>query len=181
MSADLLRQRRNLLVTSLVLVAINLAGATLKREVSVMGASLEFSHPERIVWGIWILWGYFLVRYCQYLNEENDLGIHKKMSEWIMARLPFDESDYEFNYWITWHYLFFWSLIFQEKRYAENDQWSTSQLGPQNLFIKTSWALQALCSVATKTPRFTDYVMPLLVALCPLILKAWDFLGPKLG
>lgn len=31
MSPDLLRQRRNLLITSLALVAINLAGATLKK------------------------------------------------------------------------------------------------------------------------------------------------------
>lgn len=51
MSADLLRQRRNLLVASLVLVTINLAGAEIKKKLSVSGAEITFSQPERIIWG----------------------------------------------------------------------------------------------------------------------------------
>jgi hypothetical protein len=63
MNAYLLRQLRNLLATSLVLMAIHLAGATIKRDVSFLGASIEFSNPERVIWGVWILWAYFFVRY----------------------------------------------------------------------------------------------------------------------
>lgn len=55
MNADLLRQRRNLLATSLVLIAIHLAGATIKSDVSVLGTPIEFSNPERVIWGVWIL------------------------------------------------------------------------------------------------------------------------------
>lgn len=179
MSPDLLRQRRNLLITSLALVAINLAGATLKKDDSLFGTSLEFSNPERIIWGIWIIWGYFLVRYWQYFNEEENLGIHKAMGDWIKRKIIFDESDYEYTYWISWQYLIFWKLLSQHKNAMEYE-YSVSNLEPQNKITKAFWTLQAFVSVATKTPRFTDYLMPFLVALCPLLIKLWDIWKSRL-
>lgn len=177
MSADLLRQRRNLLVTSLVLTAINLAGATLKKDVSVLGASLEFANPERIVWGVWVLWFYFLVRYWQYLNEEPDLGIYEGMRSWILQRFPEDEFD-EYRNWIFWRYGAFWSLCVQHKEWDE-DHWKTSPQDPKSKLLKAAWTLRAFFSVAATTPRFTDFVAPFFVALLPLLLAAWSVFTGK--
>lgn len=180
MSADLLRQRRNLLVTSLALTAIDLAGATLKKDVSVLGTALEFANPERVVWGLWVLWVYFLVRYWQYFNEEPDLGIHQGMEHWINRQISWDEFDMEYHHWISWRYGIFWTMLKQHKEW-ENEQWTTSENDPNNKLQKASWTLRAFFSVATKTPRFTDYLVPFFVAAIPLLLSVWSFLSTKPG
>ena len=174
MSADLLRQRRNLLVTSLALTAIDLAGATLKKDVSVLGASLEFTNPERVVWGLWILWAYFLVRYWQYLNEEPDLGIYEGMGRWILQRFPQDEFN-EYRQWIFWRYGILWTLRIQDKNWEE-DRWLDALQDPKSKLLKALWTLRGFLSVATKTPRFTDYVVPFFVAAIPMLLSIWNYL-----
>lgn len=176
MSADLLRQRRNLLVASLALTAIDLAGATLRKDVSVLGASLEFTNPERVVWGLWILWGYFLVRYWQYFNEETNLGIHQGMERWINRQIAWDEFDMEFSHWISWRYWVFWTMVKQHKNW-DDEHWIRSDNDPDNKLQKASWTLRAFLSVATKTPRFTDYVVPFFVASIPFLLSVWNFLS----
>lgn len=178
MSADLLRQRRNLLVSSLALTAIDLAGATLKKDVSVLGTALEFANPERVVWGLWVLWAYFLVRYWQYFNEEPDLGIHRGMEHWINRRISWDEYDMEFKHWISWSYGVSWTMLKQHKEW-EAEQWTESENDPNNKFLKAFWTLRAFFSVATKTPRFTDYLVPFFVAAIPLLLGVWNFLSTK--
>jgi hypothetical protein len=174
MSADLLRQRRNLLSTSLVLIAINLAGATLQKNVSVLGTSIEFSNPERIVWGVWVLWAYFFIRYWQYLNEEPDLGLHKGMGLWILERFPEDDLN-TYSYYVGWQYGIFWTLYYEDNE-SSQEGWHPSKRKPQNAWIKAMWAIRAFTSVATKTPRFTDYVMPFFVAVIPLLLSVWNYL-----
>lgn len=174
MSADLLRQRRNLLITSLVLIAINLAGATVKSDVSVLGASIQFANPERIVWGAWVLWAYFFVRYWQYLNEEPDLGIHQGMERWILRNFPMDEYDSQFRHWVSWKYVIFWHFRENHEDWDPED-WRISAQDPKSKFRKVIWTFRAFLFVATKTPRFTDYGAPFLVALIPLILVMWNF------
>ena len=83
MGADLLRQRRNLLITSLGLTAAQLAGATFQGSASIFGAGITFQEPVNLFYGAWVLWGYFLLRYWQYLGEESDLGISKAVSAWL--------------------------------------------------------------------------------------------------
>lgn len=179
MSADLLRQRRNLLITSLVLIAINLAGAKLKQDVSVLGAAVEFSNPERIVWGAWILWGYFLVRYWQYLNEEPHLGIHEAMGRWIRNQIPTDEFE-QYSYYVVWRFGVLWALYYED-HHSGQDTWHSSKRGPNRALSKGLWTIRAFTSVATKTPRFTDYVVPFFVAAIPLILCFQGFFTSKIS
>lgn len=160
MNAYLLRQLRNLLATSLVLIAIHLAGATIKRDVSVLGTSIEFSNPERVIWGVWILWAYFFVRYWQYLNEEPDLGLHKGMGRWILDRIPEDEFG-TYSHHVGWECSVFWTLYYEDHE-SDHDGWYSSKQGPQSAWKKAMWTIRAFTSVATKTPRFTDCVMPFL-------------------
>lgn len=180
MSADLLRQRRNLLVTSLALTAIDLAGASLKKDVSVLGASLEFTNPERVIWGLWILWAYFLVRYWQYFNEEPNLGIHQAMERWINRQILWDEFDMEHTHWISWRYGIFWTMLMQHKAWHE-EECRKSDNDPDSKLQKVSWTLRAFFSVATKTPRFTDYLLPFFVASIPFALCVFGLIKSLLG
>ena len=94
MGADLLRQRRNLLITSLGLTAAQLAGATFQGSASIFGAGITFQEPVNLFYGAWVLWGYFLLRYWQSLGVESDLGISKAVSAWLLARFDLYDDDY---------------------------------------------------------------------------------------
>ena len=69
MTPDLLRQRRNLLLVSALLLFKKFAGVTIS-SVSVLGTSFEFGRPEAIDVALWILWVYALIRFAQYFWED---------------------------------------------------------------------------------------------------------------
>lgn len=181
MNADLLRQRRNLLIISIILISIQIAGVRLKNGISIVGVTIEFTHPERIIWGLWILWLYFLLRYFQYFKEENDLGIHEEMSEWIEKRIPnFDPFKNGFKNWVEWKFIFFWSIYtsdIQSKNQDQTYKHIKSTQDPNNKIFKLSLSLRSFLHVALKTPRFTDYVLPFFVAFAPLLLIIFNNLN----
>lgn len=173
MSADLLRQRRNLLVASLVLVTINLAGAEIKNKLSVSGAEITFSQPERIIWGIWVLWFYFGVRYLQYLHDEADFGIKETMARRIQAwfnKIPRDPTD-SMDRSVKWTSTFNWTL--SKPEWPDGHHVETTI--PVALGLRIRLTACAFLYTAIRTPRFTDYVLPLIVASLPLSITVWDF------
>jgi len=174
MSADLLRQRRNLLVASLVLVTINLAGAEIKNKLSVSGAEVTFSQPDRIIWGVWVLWFYFGVRYLQYLHDEADFGIKKTMASRIQAwfnKIPREPDDRE-NRSVKWTSTFNWTL--SKPEWPDGHHVETTI--PVALGLRVRLTACAFLYTVIRTPRFTDYVLPLIVAALPLTISAWDLL-----
>lgn len=174
MSPDLLRQRRNLLVTSLVLITIKLAGAQITNKLSISGAEITFSQPERIILGVWILWFYFVLRYLQYLHDEPDFGIRKTMALRIQAwfnKIPREANDQE-DRTVKWTSLLCWTL--------SKPEWPGGR--PQETIIPVKWHLRfsltvgAFVYTAIRTPRFTDYVLPLVIAALPPAITVWDLL-----
>ena len=72
LSDGLLKQRRNLLVTSLLLLFLQQSGATIEG-LSVAGTSLKFSNPKAIYQGLWLLFFYFNLRYFQHYLDEGHI------------------------------------------------------------------------------------------------------------
>lgn len=173
MSVDLLRQRRNLLVTSLILIAVNLAGAKLKREISALGAGIEFENPERLLWGVWVLWAYFLARYWQYLSEEPDKGIQNGMADWIKKKYKSRLTTTESVPVVEWKSNLSW--ILKDGTWTDGI-WVIKEI-PIHGLNKVAWTIRAFLSNAIRTPRFTDYLLPFLVALLPLLIAAWEFIA----
>src|SRR6218665_1268991 len=67
----ILRQRRNLLIISFILLAIYIAGLKFEfSSIEAFGITATLKHPEVIedFWFLWGFWFYFLGRYIQYLN-----------------------------------------------------------------------------------------------------------------
>ncbi len=70
MSDGLLRQRRNLLLSSLLLIFIKIAEVEIEK-LSILGLKFEsFGNPQSIYLVIWVLFFYFLFRYYQYFMQE---------------------------------------------------------------------------------------------------------------
>jgi hypothetical protein len=76
MTDGLLRQRRNLMVTSLIIILLSFGGVKIE-EVGALGTKLVFQRKDALYLGIWVIYAYFFFRYYQYVREEPDLGISK--------------------------------------------------------------------------------------------------------
>jgi len=92
MNADLLRQRRNLIVLSLVLLIFSVSDTTIGRKVSVLGAELVVGNPEVLKPLAWVFWGYFLLRYYQYWRAEPGspirVAFRAKYESYLLAPYP---------------------------------------------------------------------------------------------
>jgi hypothetical protein len=69
-----LRQRRNLFLISLVLATIQLTGATIGKELTLLGLKISLEDPGVLFYVLWGLWVYWVYRYYVYHRELMPLG-----------------------------------------------------------------------------------------------------------
>lgn len=74
MGEGLLRQRRNLVIISGILIVFDFTSITIDK-VNLLGIHFLVGKPENLIIIAWVLWAYFLLRYYQYLRDEPDLKI----------------------------------------------------------------------------------------------------------
>lgn len=68
-SDGLLRQRRNLLLMSIIMPLFFISGATVEK-INILGTVITVNRPEVIKYSIIVLFLYFFLRYWQYYKEE---------------------------------------------------------------------------------------------------------------
>lgn len=76
MSEGLLRQRRNLMITSILLWIMKYGGVTFTK-FSFVGFDITLKNPNVLILSLWIAFAYFLFRYYQYFSDE---GVKKLQS-----------------------------------------------------------------------------------------------------
>ncbi|MCU4677031.1 hypothetical protein N7931_15460 [Catenovulum sp. 2E275] len=76
LSPGLLRQRRNLLGISILMILFSSSGAVIDK-VNILGNNINIQNPQIIPYFISLLFLYFLIRYFQYFNEENHVKSSK--------------------------------------------------------------------------------------------------------
>ena len=80
-SEGLLRQRRNLLLTSLLMPIFFLSGASIEK-INLLGTIITVQSPEIIKYSIVVLFAYFFLRYWQYYQEETYVkDMHREMRQ----------------------------------------------------------------------------------------------------
>lgn len=85
LSAGLLRQRRNLMVSSLVLIFFYHSGAKLGMA-TLLGMQITFDNPNAVITFLWVFQVYYLFRYYQYFRQEPDLQIRKEFFDRLLGR-----------------------------------------------------------------------------------------------
>lgn len=65
----LFRERRLLLGVSIVLLAHQLLGIKVGQGAETLGLHFEIDNPERLFWGVWLVWLWAFVCYAQQLNS----------------------------------------------------------------------------------------------------------------
>jgi len=73
MTEHLIRQRRNLIITSLIVIFILYTGVEISK-ITILGIEIETPKQQSLINSLWAIWGYFLVRYYQYLRIEPATG-----------------------------------------------------------------------------------------------------------
>lgn len=74
------RERRNLLLISIGLLAFQATGATLSK-LELFGNSIDLRSPLSIALPLWVIWGYFLLRFYQYYRDLGNKGFRDTMLE----------------------------------------------------------------------------------------------------
>ncbi len=73
MSEHLIRQRRNLIITSLIVIFILYTNVEISK-ISIFGIEVETPKQQSLMNSLWAIWAYFCVRFYQYLRIEPATG-----------------------------------------------------------------------------------------------------------
>lgn len=178
MNQDLLRQRRNLIAISAVLIVFDFAQVTITK-VSVLGTELLVGNARVLMAYAWILWAYFLLRYYQYWHLEPDRRIRSSFSSrldayarsYAKAKAVRDAAGQAYgDYTISRTGLISWSYSLR----GYDPIIEGMREGPAfalPAWRLATWVLKSAIFVAVQTPHATDHVLPFaLAAAAPVVI-----------
>jgi hypothetical protein len=176
------RQRRNLIIISLVLLFAETSELSISK-LNVFGNELLISNPMTVNYALWAAWFYWLVRYYQYflhahgryeIKEAYSNRLEGNVRELVRKRALPQCQNVE-NYFfreIERKSLRGWSIAHGERirtvvdgraDYKEINR--TDTLAFRNLLLPR---LRSWFYVVFQTRHATEYILPFLVALAPL-------------
>lgn len=171
MNADLLRQRRNLIAISALLLIFDFANVTITK-VSVLGTELLVGNAQILMVGAWVLWAYFLLRYYQYWRTEPDQHIRNSFKNKLdgYARsftkaVPLRDmygGSFD-NYKISRNGVFRWTYTL----YGYDPVEGGMKDGPSTNLPAVrlaAWSVQSAAFVCFQTPHATDHILPFVLA-----------------
>ena len=183
-------ERRASLFASITLFLYQQAGLRFEK-ISILGNEVKIPEPYWISFVLWILWGYFLLRFYQYFRSMPDKGINStyestlkgviKSSAFLQYKRSFvpreDERtakpDFKIqnvNYPMTFPK--FWSIKL-DINVAFQMLTGVRARGDSYVSDFESWSLlwaksQAIFHMLASSPVGTEYFLPFIVALLPL-------------
>jgi len=195
-----IRQRRNLIVISLCLLVYDSFGLDLEK-VNIFGNELNVQNHDLLPTALWIIYAYFFIRYYQYFNDLYDRGIitkyriqvNKLLINWAYAK---GKKDYiiENNINDTSKYKF----GVPESHFSEIETWKITIEGKASAIISTkinnglatnndlitfrhvaNWAviirfkIQSIFHVCFRTHLVSEYYLPFIIAITPLIWRLY--------
>lgn len=108
MGEGLLRQRRNLIITSVLLWLMKYGGISFEK-ISFVGFDLKFKNPHALTAAIWIAFFYFLYRFYQYFSDEGVGNLNKVFHQAFEKKCKpvicgIVEKQYPNNQYMTYPY-----------------------------------------------------------------------------
>lgn len=180
MKDDLLRQRRNLIVISAALLLFNFSNSPLDKLI-IFGTELKVSSlysPQTLAL-LFVL--YFFIRYYQYLGAVGDLGIkshidsqfrykimqryRKKGIDEIMGEIRFERKGLR---WV--HSIYHGG---GDRLVAQVE----TNIGSLPLLQSWLWRFQAFVHMTMHTPKFTDYILPYVLAVAAVTVTISRLVG----
>ena len=172
MNADLLRQRRNLIAISAILLIFDFAQVTITK-VSLLGTDLLVGNVQVLMISAWVLWTYFLLRYYQYWRAEEArpirLAYRKRLDIYVRAytkaQAVQDSAGHMYDKYkinrtgiVSWKY----TLQGYDPRHGSIKDGLSHTLPAWRL---AGWALRSIAHVCIHTRHATDHILPFAMAL----------------
>jgi len=188
MSDSLLRQRRNLIISSLVICFLLYTNVEISK-ISIFSIVFRAPKPDELMSVLWLIWFYFLVRYYQYLVVEPAIGIKiefarkfallcsnvflkrfiEKYAECNLNITDFSPNNLKRKSFLEWELpIDIYDPIKGKKVEYEKEIVRIHLMAPS--FIKSAWY------VFMHTPRFTDYAFPFILAVLTGIYGMFQFI-----
>jgi hypothetical protein len=175
MSEGLLRQRRNLILTAVLLWLMKFGGVKFSK-FSLAGFDVEFARPEALTICLWIAFFYFLYRYYQYFVPE---GIPKLQADFentlnryaqtTLDRYVFkQEPDWSKGTRTPLSVLWKRHWVYEAESLIRDPDGVARKTQPFE--IKVPWwkfvhlALATMLNLLIRTSLATDYLLPLVLA-----------------
>ena len=193
-----LAERRSLIITGFVLFLYQRAGLKFD-EISIFGNKASLSDPWWIECAIWVLLGYFGLRYLQYFMSIPNKGFAPAYEHWMMRiirrsafkrfkrsfipdekhaglkpdfQLKEKETTFPFTYPKLWSVKLAISVAYQLTdggAAAASAEYKEDVESVQLLWAK----VKAISCVLILTPVGTEYFLPFLIALLPVGNLLW--------
>ena len=181
MSESLLRQRRNLIITSLIILFILYTDVQVSK-ISFFGIEFLTPKPEALMTVIWTIWLYFIIRYYQYLMVEPAAGIEYEFnktydsigSRVLIDYVKKDNPEYKLStsdcsVWLLERKSFLrWELPVRIYDPSKGEKIEINRVDI-NLLLISPPVIKSAWYVIMHTPRVTDYAFPFLLALTTCI------------
>jgi hypothetical protein len=200
---SLVAERRNLLITSFVLFFYQQAGLQIEK-INVFGNEATVSDPWWIAFALWVLWGYFFLRFYQFFRSTPDKGFlaaHESQMKKLLTRSAFRHfkkqfkkdhaekgSKYDFKIRDTsfpLSYPQFWTVKLELSIADTREDGAVGAFSPPHeedfTSTKLLWIkIRSMAHVLVSTHIATEYFLPFLLALLPLwnLLRFCTDLGP---
>lgn len=172
MNSDLLRQRRNLIAISAILLIFDFAQVTITK-VSVLGTELLIGNAQVLMFCVWTLWAYFILRYYQYWRAESDHHLRdsfngqldKYARDYTKAMPVQDSYGQPFDsYKIS--RVGFTRWIYALQRYDPvQDKIIDSETENLPAWRLAAWSVKSAVFVCVQTTHATDHVLPFALAI----------------
>lgn len=170
MGEGLLRQRRNLMIASILLWIMKYGGVNFSK-ISIVGFDLEFKNPNALILSLWIAFGYFLFRYYQYFSDEGVKKLQSVFNEAYESKCkPIIRTLVEENYPTNTHknYSYFIlksnSWIYKGAILNEGGRDTTPFEFPIERWQLWKGIMSAIMDSIFRNSVVTDYILPLLIA-----------------
>jgi hypothetical protein len=170
MNADLLRQRRNLILVCTALIMFEFAKVSIAK-VSILGTELVVGDARVLHIFAWVVWAYFLLRYYQYLMLEGDLMLiatargrfESKAMPYVMKLIGKQSLTGKINF--TRKFIF-WKYSVLERVQTNKFGYDKETHSGRVPFLRSIlWWANGFLYLILHTPKATDHLLPFALAV----------------
>jgi hypothetical protein len=169
------KDRRNLLFLSVAIIINYYAGISID-SINILGNTATIDNPEALAYIVFIIWGYFFIRYYQHLHSKDDLSINeefiKRLDKYSKPKIAKemkmhgtdisnDFKDQSFSDLKREGFLDYRYTLYEQNGYGEIVEKNTVSL---RFRIFVTPILKSTVTFILNSKCFTEYFIPLITA-----------------
>ncbi|WP_125925491.1 hypothetical protein [Halomonas aestuarii] len=170
MTEGFIRQRRNLIITNIIIIFLALAKVKIE-QLSVAGVQFgAFENPEILLLFLWVTWAYFLYRYSVYFLEEGpsnllktwrrdfEATVNPRIKSLVYRAYDKPNDGCAYSYWGLRHNGYIYNGQAYEQTEGNEERMFNFKLPVYRRQI-ILWEAMAFLRFSIFSPPITDYIL----------------------